>query len=59
MAVHESLYATLQRLSAEGVSRAYECGPGKVLSGLVKRIDKDMTVAALENADAFDQALGG
>ena len=50
---------TVQRLSAEGVSRAYECGPGKVLSGLVKRIDKDMTVSALENADAFDQALGG
>ncbi len=50
---------TVQRLGAEGVSRAYECGPGKVLSGLVKRIDKDMMVFALENADAFDQALGG
>lgn len=49
----------VQRLSAEGVSRAYECGPGKVLSGLVKRIDKDMTVSALENADAFAEALGG
>ena len=49
----------VQRLSAEGVSRAYECGPGKVLSGLVKRIDKDMTVSALENADAFAKALGG
>jgi [acyl-carrier-protein] S-malonyltransferase len=49
----------IQRLSAEGVSQAYECGPGKVLSGLVKRIDKDMTVSALENADAFAQALGG
>lgn len=49
----------VQRLSSEGVLRAYECGPGKVLSGLVKRIDKDMTVSALENADAFDQALGG
>lgn len=50
---------TVQRLGGEGVSRACECGPGKVLSGLVKRIDKDMTVSALENADAFDQALGG
>ena len=49
---------TVQKLSAEGVIRAYECGPGKVLSGLVKRIDKDMTVFALENADAFNQALG-
>jgi [acyl-carrier-protein] S-malonyltransferase len=49
---------TVQRLSAEGVTRACECGPGKVLSGLVKRIDKDMSVAALENAEAFNQALG-
>ncbi|MEE4250466.1 MAG: ACP S-malonyltransferase [Alcanivoracaceae bacterium] len=49
---------TVQKLGAEGVSRAYECGPGKVLSGLVKRIDKDVAVFALENADAFNQALG-
>ena len=48
----------IQRLGAEGVSRGYECGPGRVLSGLVKRIDKDMAVSALENAEAFNQALG-
>ncbi|MCC1497700.1 ACP S-malonyltransferase [Alcanivorax sp. 1008] len=49
---------TVQKLRAEGVAHAYECGPGKVLSGLVKRIDKEMTVFALENADAFNRALG-
>jgi [acyl-carrier-protein] S-malonyltransferase len=48
----------VRRLGAEGVSRGYECGPGRVLSGLVKRIDKDMAVSALENAEAFNQALG-
>jgi [acyl-carrier-protein] S-malonyltransferase len=48
----------VQRLSAEGVTHAYECGPGKVLAGLVKRIDKEITVAALDNAAAFKLALG-
>lgn len=48
----------VQRLRAEGVTHAYECGPGKVLAGLVKRIDKDITVSALDNADAFKLALG-
>lgn len=41
---------TIHALSADGVSAAYECGPGKVLAGLVKRIDKEMTVTGLEAA---------
>jgi [acyl-carrier-protein] S-malonyltransferase len=49
----------VQRLKAEGVTHAFECGPGKVLGGLVKRIDKEMQVAAMDNAAAFEQALGG
>jgi len=48
----------VQRLSAEGVTHAYECGPSKVLAGLVKRIDKEITVSALDNAAAFKLALG-
>lgn len=36
----------VQRLQAEGVQAFVECGPGKVLTGLVKRIDKQ---AALYN----------
>ncbi|MBA3980761.1 MAG: [acyl-carrier-protein] S-malonyltransferase [Alcanivorax sp.] len=44
---------TVQRLSAEGVEQAYECGPGKVLAGLVKRIERGLNVVALENADAL------
>lgn len=49
---------TVQYLSAQGVANACECGPGKVLGGLVKRIDKDMNVAAMDTAAAFSQALG-
>lgn len=44
---------TVQRLSAEGVEQAYECGPGKVLAGLVKRIERGLNVVALESAEAL------
>lgn len=50
---------TIQALKEAGVSRGYECGPGKVLAGLVKRIDRDMTIQALDNKAAFDSALAG
>ncbi|HXQ39815.1 MAG TPA: ACP S-malonyltransferase [Candidatus Udaeobacter sp.] len=35
------------RLKAEGVSRLVELGAGKVLSGLARRIDKDLDAAAV------------
>ena len=49
---------TIQALGAEGVSTVYECGPGKVLSGLIKRIDREIAANPLESGDAFDKALG-
>ncbi len=38
---------SVQYMKANGVDTLVECGTGKVLSGLVKRIDKDMTGLAL------------
>lgn len=35
---------TIQSFSRVGITHVIECGPGKVLSGLIKRIDKSMTV---------------
>jgi [acyl-carrier-protein] S-malonyltransferase len=40
---------TVQYLKSQDVDTLVECGSGKVLSGLVKRIDKDMTGIAVSN----------
>ena len=47
----------MQALAARGVSRVGECGPGKVLSGLARRIDKTLDARALGGVDDFNLAL--
>lgn len=47
----------VEALAARGATRIGECGPGKVLAGLVKRIDKSLDARALGSADEFDKAL--
>jgi len=47
----------VQALAARGATRIGECGPGKVLSGLVKRIDKSIDVRPLGASDDCDAAL--
>lgn len=42
---------TVQKIKASGVTQLIECGPGKVLAGLTKRIDAELVGEAL-----FDQA---
>ena len=44
-------------MAAAGAGRVLECGPGKVLSGLVRRIDKSLDGAPLGEAGSFDKAL--
>jgi [acyl-carrier-protein] S-malonyltransferase len=47
----------VQALSARGVTRIAECGPGKVLAGLAKRIDKSIDARALGTPGEFEAAL--
>jgi [acyl-carrier-protein] S-malonyltransferase len=47
---------TIQSFAAAGVSRVVECGPGKVLSGLNKRIDGKLQSLALTDGVALQHA---
>jgi len=48
---------TIQRMAQSGVTHVVECGPGKILAGLVKRIAPDLQGIALSDRAAFEQAL--
>ena len=43
---------TIELIQSSGVTQLIECGPGKVLSGLVKRITKDLSCANIGDAEA-------
>ncbi len=47
----------VQALAARHVVRVAECGPGKVLGGLIKRIDKSIEHRALGTPSEFEAAL--
>ena len=47
----------VEALAARGATRIGECGPGKVLAGLVKRIDRSLDARALGSVPDFESAL--
>ena len=48
---------TMQLMQTMGVTHVFECGPGKVLTGLVKRCADTMVGTALVDAAALDAAI--
>ena len=50
---------TLQALATPGVAQVIECGPGKVLTGLNRRIERreNLSFLALEDPASIDGAL--
>lgn len=44
---------TIQAMAERGMDRLGECGPGRVLAGLGRRIDKSLRFAALEQPEAI------
>lgn len=48
---------TIEAIAAQDVDTVVECGPGKVLAGLNKRIDRAMNALALFDPDSLDAAL--
>jgi [acyl-carrier-protein] S-malonyltransferase len=49
--------ATVQAIITAGASSIIECGPGKVLAGLVRRIDKSTPVACIDSTTGLQKAL--
>jgi [acyl-carrier-protein] S-malonyltransferase len=50
---------TVQRLLDEGVRTFVEIGPGKVLSGLIRSVDKSVTMLNVEDEKSMENALNG
>lgn len=45
---------TINKLSENGVTKIYEVGPGKVLAGLIKKINKKIEVVNIENVENIE-----
>jgi [acyl-carrier-protein] S-malonyltransferase len=48
---------TVRTLIDNGATRVVECGPGKVLAGLVRRIDKSLEVGTIDGIEGLEKAL--
>lgn len=48
---------TVQKMSERGITRLIECGPGKVLTGLTKRIDGTLAADAIVDQASMDTLL--
>jgi [acyl-carrier-protein] S-malonyltransferase len=48
----------VQAIKARGITTVVECGPGKVLAGMVKRIDPEMTGMALFDPSSLLEVKG-
>lgn len=48
---------TIQKMAAHGVTHIVECGPGKALAGMVKRIAPEVKCYTLSDKAAFEAAL--
>ena len=48
---------TIRYMSSQGITQVVECGPGKVLAGMVKRIDTDLKVLNIYDPSSISQVL--
>jgi [acyl-carrier-protein] S-malonyltransferase len=49
---------SIEYLLAEGIDDAYEVGPGRVLAGLMRRIDRKRKIASVNSREAVEALLG-
>ncbi|MCG5262966.1 [acyl-carrier-protein] S-malonyltransferase [Cupriavidus gilardii] len=48
---------SVQKMAADGVTHVFECGPGKVLAGLTKRIDGKLVGGAIVDPASLQETL--
>ena len=48
---------TIEQMSKKGITKIVECGPGKVLCGLIKRIDRQIETCPVYDPESLDKAL--
>jgi len=48
---------SIQYMSSQGITHVVECGPGKVLAGMVKRIDAELKVMNINDPSSISQVL--
>ena len=48
---------SIETFKKDGVTEYIECGPGKVLAGLIKRIDKDASSVSIQDVPTLDKAV--
>jgi [acyl-carrier-protein] S-malonyltransferase len=48
---------TVQKIAADGITKVVECGPGKVLMGLTKRIDANLVGDAIYDQATLERVL--
>jgi [acyl-carrier-protein] S-malonyltransferase len=48
---------TVQKIASQGITQVVECGPGKVLMGLTKRINSGLTGDAIVDQASLDKIL--
>ena len=49
--------ASIDKMLRLGVSVFIECGPGKVLSGLIRQINRRVKVLSLRDYDSFSETV--
>ena len=49
---------TIQAFAARSITHVAECGPGKVLAGMTRRIDNSLESLALGDSNSLEQAVG-
>ncbi len=49
---------TVQAMAGAGVKRLAECGPGRVLSGLTRRIDRSLSCVSLHQVSQMESLMG-